>query len=133
MSDTNHFNGIKGCDTWNEMYRLFSNENFLEEDEDIDVYKNIKKNGLYAISSQPTIFPYNDVSKWVYACLDPKKTVILNEGGNLIISLKPDYIHRMYQLKKTNFYLNKQFMDAFNKVLSTQHTLKSLCPFLLFG
>jgi hypothetical protein len=60
LSDTNHFNGIKGCPNWNEMYRIFINEDFPKDDEDLVVYQNIKKSELYAIATRLDIMPYND-------------------------------------------------------------------------
>jgi hypothetical protein len=38
MTCTNHFIGFKGCPTWNEMYRMFINEDFPKEDEGPMVY-----------------------------------------------------------------------------------------------
>jgi len=39
----------------------------------------------------------------------------VNEAGIPIASLRPDDVHRMYQLLKPEVYMKKQFLDTFRK------------------
>jgi hypothetical protein len=39
LSDTNYFNGMDDCPTWNDIYRMFVNEDFSKDDEDLVVYR----------------------------------------------------------------------------------------------
>jgi hypothetical protein len=70
LSDTTYFNGMEECPTWSDIYKIFNNEDFPMEDEDLAVYQNIKKSGIYAFVAWPMLFPYNDVVRWVFSHLD---------------------------------------------------------------
>jgi predicted RNA-binding protein associated with RNAse of E/G family len=62
------------------MYRQFNNEDSSVEDQDLIIFKNIKRSGLHAIVARPSILPYNDAFQWVYVHLDDKKKMIINEA-----------------------------------------------------
>lgn len=113
LSDTNHPTGMKNCPDWGEIYRVFANSEFPEEDEDSSVFDNIKKSEIHLIASRPAILPYNDMVQWIISHVDLGSASVVNDAGTTIASLQPDAISRMYKLRKPEVLLNKQFLDTF--------------------
>jgi len=83
--------------------------------EDLVVYWNIKKSGIYVFVAQLVIFPYNDSMRWVFSHLDEDTTTMINEFGDPIASLKLDNIHARYHLWEPNVYLNKSSLEKFGE------------------
>jgi hypothetical protein len=52
------------------MYENLVKEDFMLEDDDLNVYQNIKKSGLYVVAARPTLMQYNNAKKWVFSHLD---------------------------------------------------------------
>jgi hypothetical protein len=70
LIETNHFIRVKGFPTWNAvMYIILINEYFPKEDEYLAVFQNIKMSEPYEIFTNPNIFPYSDIVRWIYSCL----------------------------------------------------------------
>jgi hypothetical protein len=74
---------------YDEIYKIFNNEEFTLEDEYLDAYYNIKRSGIHAIAARPIIFPYNYTSRWCFTHIDEDTTTIMNESRIMIASLKP--------------------------------------------
>jgi hypothetical protein len=81
------------------MYRIFINEDFPKDDEDLVVYQNIKKSELYVIATRPDIMPYNDAVCCIFLHLELSTTSTVHEVGTPISSIQPEDIHRMYKLQ----------------------------------
>jgi hypothetical protein len=55
LMDTSYHNGLGGYPTWNNIYEKFLNGRFPLEDDDLGIYRNIKKSGLYVIALDPPL------------------------------------------------------------------------------
>jgi hypothetical protein len=89
---------MEKCPTWKNIYKIFVNEGFPMEYEDLIVYQNIKKSGIYDFAVSPMLFPYNDTLRWVSSHLDTDTTIVFNEIKVTITSLKLDDIHTIYHM-----------------------------------
>lgn len=64
------------------MYEKFMKEDFPLEEYDLNVYKNIKASGLYAIAARHVLIPYNNAKKWTFSHLDKGASAILKNSSN---------------------------------------------------
>jgi hypothetical protein len=53
LTYTIYHNGLGGFPTWKNIYEKFLNEDFPLEDDNLGVYQNIRKSGLYVITTRP--------------------------------------------------------------------------------
>jgi len=61
------------------MYKKLLKEDFPLEEDNLGVYRNIRKSGLYAIVSRPSLRPYNDENIWVFSHVDEGTAAILSK------------------------------------------------------
>jgi hypothetical protein len=74
------------------MYKIFINEDFPKEDEDLVFYWNIKKRGFYAIVTRTNIFPYNYVVRWIYSHLEQNLVSIISDAGTMGMQLQEIFL-----------------------------------------
>jgi hypothetical protein len=64
VMDTTHHTGEDHSPGYDEIYRIFNTVDFPPEDENMEVYQNIKKSDIHLVASRPTLFPYNEATQW---------------------------------------------------------------------
>jgi hypothetical protein len=77
---------------YDEIYNIFNIGDFPPEDNNLEVYHNIKKSCIHLIVAHPMLFPYNDATIWCLAHLDKDTTTILRITKLQIASLRPEDI-----------------------------------------
>jgi hypothetical protein len=58
---------------WGEVYHMFKNSNFstdVEDQDELKIFKNIRKYGIFRVASHPTVFPYADAITWILKNID---------------------------------------------------------------
>ena len=95
------------------MYRMFVNEDFHKDHDDLEVFWNIRKHILYLIAAKPIILPYNDVVKSIFKHINLGMRSVISEGRVSIAYLQPYSFKIMFKLKKIQVLLNKTFLDEY--------------------
>ena len=64
-----------------EVYYMFKKSNFsteAEEPDELQVFKNIKKSGIFRVAAHPTVFPCADTISWILKNIDINSQYVYN-------------------------------------------------------
>jgi hypothetical protein len=88
---------------WGEVYHMFKKSKFFIEAEELDelkVFKNIRKSGIFRVASHPVMFPCTDSITWILKNIDVNGRYICNARKDPIASFKPEYLEKCYHIEK---------------------------------
>jgi len=117
--DTNSSTGEELVLKWGDIYNMFRDEKYPEvEEEDKDVFTNIKRSGLHRVAARPPVFPCADVISWIISRVKvDNRRVMAIDDEQVVGSFRPEYIEVYYKLPRsevdfTNKWLEKQTHDV---------------------
>jgi hypothetical protein len=111
--DTTYHTVEDQCLGYDEIYRIFNTWDFPLEDNDLEVYQNIKKRGTHLVDAWSTLFPYNETTQWCFKWFDLNTATIISKHGRQITSSRPEDINARYYLPTLACALNEPFLMGF--------------------
>ena len=112
VTDTDYHTGGNFSSPFHEIYEKFQMGNFPIDQEEREVWENMRRISFFLIEARPTILPYTDMISWVLAHTTDAGQVV-NDSDVVIASFKPTNLARIYKLPNPEVVLDKEFMDAF--------------------
>jgi hypothetical protein len=111
--DANKHNGRENCATYQEIYEMLCDDNYMTKDEDIEEYNNIKRSGIHTFLSFLSLFPYNDTERGFFTHIQKKIGMIVNSVGALIVSLRTEDLRIWYKIFEPTISLDESFLEKF--------------------
>jgi hypothetical protein len=101
---------------WGDVYHMFKKSNFsmeAKEPDELQVFKNIRKSGIFKVETHPTMFPYAFSIAWILKNIDVNGRHIWNARKEPITSFRPKYLAKCYHIEKGSKRLDKNILSDF--------------------
>jgi len=95
---------------------MFKKSNFFVEVEDLDeiqVFKNIRRLGIFRVETHPTMLHYVDSITWILKNIDVNRRYICNIRKYPIASYILEYLAKCYHIEKGSKRLDKNILSDF--------------------
>jgi hypothetical protein len=107
---------------WGEVYYMFKKSNFsieVEESDEIQAYRNIKKSGIFRVETHPTVFPCVDSISWILKNIDINSRYVCNARKEPIASFRPKFLAKFYHIEEGNKRLDDKLLSEFEYTRNT--------------
>jgi hypothetical protein len=88
---------------WGDVYHMFKKSSFSTDAKDQDelkIFKNIKRSGIFRVASHVVVFPYVDAIIWIIKHINLRNKYIFNARGDPIASFQPEDLGEMLPPRK---------------------------------
>ena len=93
---------------------MFKKSNFYVEEEEPDelqVFRNIGKSGIFRVAAHPTVFPCADTISWILKNIDINSQCVCNARKEPIASFQTDDLAKCYHIDVGNKRLDGQLLN----------------------
>jgi hypothetical protein len=104
---------------WGELYHMFKKSNFstdVEDQDELKIFENIKKFGIFRVESNPVVFPCANTITWILKNIDVNGRYVCNTRKNPIASFKPEYLAKIYHIGKGIMKLDNKLLNEFEYI-----------------
>jgi hypothetical protein len=99
---------------WGEVYYMFKKSNFsveAEEPDELQVFRNIRKLGIFRVATHPTVFPCADTISWILKNIDIDSRYVFNARKEPIASFRLDDLAKCYHIEAGNKRIYGQLLS----------------------
>jgi hypothetical protein len=84
-----------------------------EDQDELQIFKNIQRSGLHRVASHVAVFPCVDAIVWILKHVDLENRYILNARGDPIASFQVVDLEKYYHLEKGTQKLDEELLSGF--------------------